>query len=237
LRKLTAGVVAGLLTLAFAGTAVAAPIQSFKLAYSSQKPAASTGINTNISSTDPSQPNNKPAAATDVLLTFNAGTKFNTNVPGVCKASDQQVKNQGAGACSQKSQIGTGTATANAFPLIANPVYENITAFNAPGSIIFLLTPGTNPTTGQPDTSGQTLVLRGTLHGTTLDTPVNVPPVAGIPISLTSFVLNIGAVKKGKKAWATTPAKCTGGKWTTKAKFTYADGTNLSVSSTSPCHK
>lgn len=228
MRKSVVGALAGMTALASVGVAVASEQfeQTYQLTYSATKTKSSSGFSTLITSSDPGDPQAKPKAVRKVVINFAEGTKFDTSVPGVCSATDQDLSSQGAAACPASSKIGSGTAEANAQPVI--PVAnEQITVFNAKNGIIFYL-------------SGlQTLVIRGKISGRklTATVPALPLPVAGQEAVLTKFQVEVKGKKKGKKFYARTPASCKNGKWTTTAKFSYADGTTETVKSTSKCKK
>ncbi|HVS29457.1 MAG TPA: hypothetical protein VHE14_07875, partial [Solirubrobacteraceae bacterium] len=228
-RMYLAGGLAVVLALSLTSTAFASDQfkQTADVKLTAKKAKQSSGISSDVESADPGAPGGKPKGASKVVLTFPSKTKFNTKAKSValCTADDQTVGQQGAAACPPKSVVGTGTAAANASPLVAS-IAENIQAFNAPGGIIFYVTP--QASVGQP------LVLRGQLSGATLT--VNVPSLSilGIPVPLTSFVLNIPKKGSGKTAYITSGV-CKGKKFTVKTDFTYDDGSAFQATSSSPC--
>ena len=242
MRKPLIGALATVTALGAVGAAVAATpqfVQTYELSYTQKKPKKNTGFKTLITSADPGDPNGKPAATKQVIVTFAKGTKFDTTVVPQCKSTSDKP-DEIAAAC-KKSIIGKGTAEANARPLLPLPAKEVITAYNTRNGIIFALV-------AAPGAAGQPLVLRGKLSGGKLvtDVPALVLP-GNIKVVLTKFELDIKA-QKGKKSgkgrkrktkyYALTPAKCTGGSFVTKAQFIYNDGTpSKTIESKSSCKK
>ena len=215
--------------LAFATVALATSqlVQNYKSTYTTKHPGKATGINTKISSSDPGDPNNKPAPARKVVVNFAKGTKFNQKAVKQCNGlTDTQVL---GGACPAKSQIGTGVAEANAAPLVQGPVGETLKAYNTKGGILFAIR--------KTGAIGQDLVLHGKLKGTKLTTVVPDLTVLQTKVALTRFDLNIKKLGTKKKPYITSPKTCSGGKWKVTAVFTYDDGTKKTVKNTSPCKK
>jgi hypothetical protein len=221
LRKPLIIALTGILVLAIAGTAQAQFSQQADISFTKPKANTSTGIKTNLVARDPSAPNGKPKAATNVVVTFPKGTKYDPSALPACKGTDTEIGQTG---CPSNTQVGTGVAHANAAPVLADAV-ENIKAYNGTGgAIIFQLT------------GVQSFVLRGKISGNKLTTPV--PPFcaissgAGCTVTavLTDFALNTKAIKKSGHAYLTTPKTCPSNKtYQTVTKFTYEDGSSLSV--------
>lgn len=236
-KPLFFGALISALALAVAAVAVASPqfTQSFQLKYVQKAPGKSTGVTTVITAEDPGAEGQKPKGARQVVVNFHPGTKIDTSVPGVCKASDEDLQQMGAAACPAKSRLGTGTAEARTGIASIDPVNEDITVFNAKKGIIFLLQGDEN------EQNGQTFVLRGRLSGRRLT--VNVPkiePVPGVTVSLTDFRLKLRAVQTGRgsrqKAFFRTPPTCPRSKvWQTEARFVYEDGTRAARKSATVC--
>lgn len=236
MRKPLIAVFVGALVLSSVGIATASDQfqQTYTSKYSSKKPGTSTGINSVLTGTDPGAPNAKPDPATKVVIAFQSGTKFNNKAVPQCNLSKDQVEADPEGACPSNTKVGTGSASANAAPVLQTAVGERVTAFNKKGGIWFALSP-----TGS---IGQKLALEGKLSGSKLTTTVPVLPIIpGAPVtpdntvSLTEFILNIPKKGSGKKAFITSPTKCKGGKWTNKATFTYTSQPGVTVTSTTPC--
>jgi hypothetical protein len=232
LRKSIVLALAGTLTLALAAAAVASSQfqYSFKTTFSQKHPAKSTGFKTDIETSDPGAPNGIPKATNVITVTFPSGTKFNTAALPRCAATPTNTAPVTSGACN-KAKVGTGSSVIKAAGLPDIP--GTITAYNAKNAIIFYVN---SSLAGSPVPA----VLKGTLKGTKLTTDVasQVPSVGGLKLVITSFKLNITAHGKGSKIYATTPKKCTGGKWVVKAHVTYDDGSSADYASApSKCSK
>jgi hypothetical protein len=113
MRKLMAITAAAVLSLVLAGVALADFSQSSNIVLTAAHAGKSTGIKADIHST--TSPGEAPKAAKLLVITFPAGTKFALSNAKPCKLSDSQLT---AGmSCPSASRIGTGSATASAFPL------------------------------------------------------------------------------------------------------------------------
>lgn len=238
MRKSLTVVLCGALVLAIAAVAQAALTQTFELKFTTKKPKASTGFVSKLTSRDPAV--KKTPAVSKVVITFPKGTKTDTSTYPVCKATFANlVKPNGNKLCS-KSQLGSGSAIVNAYPLPLGPKNDGIVpakvfAFNIKNGIIFLAQNSVAPQ-----------AFSGTVRGNVLT--VNVPPLPppNDPAVLTDFVLNVKAksvkVGKGRRAkrknYATTPSTCPkSGKWTTTAVFTYTGAPGKTIKWDTPCSK
>jgi hypothetical protein len=158
-RKPLVGAVVGILAVATAGVAIAGTKNgvTFDSTTTSKKPGTSTGLNTHIQGA-PTY-NGQLEAARKVTVVFPPGTKINRAITQ-CKATDQEIQNSNGSKCPAKSKIGTGFAEAiTGLGAGIDPVGENITAYNVPKGIAFLLTP--------KGAIGQTAAFRGKFSGAT----------------------------------------------------------------------
>jgi hypothetical protein len=69
----------------------------------------------------------KPSPLTKTVMRFNKGGQYNARYLPTCDA--RKLRTQGASVCPQRSRIGSGTATADARPVLAN-VNAKLTIFN-----------------------------------------------------------------------------------------------------------
>ena len=241
-KKLFLGALVGVLALVAVPTALAVFSQTAEVKLKTKKTAKPTGVSADLQAQDPDAPGGKPKAASKVVVKLPKGTKYDKRGAAQCNvAADADVL---AGECPPKSVLGTGTAKANASPLIPSTT-EDITAYHTKGGVIFRLTDN-----GDDPAPGQSLVIRAKLSKKGVLT-TNVPPfiVAGVKVVLTDFELELKAKSKkvttgkGKKKKTTkvpllrSPKKCTG-TWTTTVDFTYDDGsTQKGIKTTQPCTK
>jgi hypothetical protein len=152
------------------------------------------------------------------------------------------VQSTKGSACPSGSKIGTGEAEAiTGFGAGIDPVKEDIVAYNIKNGLYLLLTP--------QGAIGQTAVLKSTLSGLNLHTPV--PPFClpgGSPPDckngeavLTKFELTTIKKSKGsgakKKNYITTPPKCTKKGFATSFTVTYKDGTKETDTAKTTCKK
>jgi hypothetical protein len=210
------------LSLTFAGIALADFTQASNISLTAKHAAKSTGIKADIYST--TSAGEAPKAAKLLVLTFPAGTKFNLGRVKPCKLSDAQLTN--GTSCPAKSQIGTGSATASAYPL-PQPILAGVKAYAAGPTKMVLVVKATSPIP-------QTIVIHETTSGSKLKIPVPSPTVAGIQVVLVSLKLNVPARGSGKTALITA-GKCSAHSFVIKSHFMYTDGSTADLQSTSPC--
>jgi hypothetical protein len=205
-----------------AGVALADFSQSSNIVLTASHAGKSTGIKADIHST--TSPGEAPKAAKLLVLTFPAGTKFGLSNVKPCKLSNSQLT---AGkACPSASRIGTGSATASAYPL-PQPILAGVKAYAAGATKMVLVVKATSPIP-------QTLVIRETTSGAKLTIPVPTPTVAGFQVVLVSLKLNVPARGSGKTALITA-GKCTAHSFIVKSHFVYTDGSTADLQSSSPC--
>jgi len=222
MRKWITIAAAAVLSLVLAGVALADFSQTSNIALTATHAGKSTGIKADIAST--TSPGEAPKAAKLVVITFPAGTKFALSKVKPCKLSDGQLS---AGkTCPSASQIGTGSATASAFPL-PQPILAGVKAYAAGPNKMLLLVKATSPVP-------QTLVIRATASGAKLTIPVPSPTVAGFKVVLVSLKLNVPARGSGRAALVTA-GRCGAGHFTVTSHFAYADGSQADLESSSPC--
>lgn len=226
------GALVGALALVMAAVAVASPqfTQTATTKLTKKKANKSTGVSVNFKATDAGEPGGKPKAASKIVIKLAKGSRIDTRAASRCNLPDEQVV---AGRCPAKSLIGTGTAKANAFPLIPSTT-EDVKAYNRKGGIVLLLSD--NAADPAP---GQTIVLRAkaTKKGVISVSVPELQPVPGLFVVLTDFSLRTTPESKGKgkkrKNLITTPKTCKKAKgWTHTVTFTYADGSPRDVRKT-----
>lgn len=229
MRKSLIGAFVGALVLAVAGIAVAGTKNGveFETKYSATKVGAPTGFKTSIEGA-PKDAQGRTEGANRVIVTFQRGTVFNTDVPGECTRA-QLESEQGRDACPANSIVGTGTAEAISGLQAIDPIQETITAFNTDGGILFYLQ------------GLQTLILEGKLRGNklTVDIPEirAIPNPAAKPIAVTKFDLTVKRVRRGRTAYVRTPRTCNG-RWTVRATFQYPTVPDITnIASTTRCSK
>lgn len=198
MRKTLIGVVVGALVLAIAGIAAAGTKNgvTFATKYTTSKTSAPTGFKTRIKGA-PRDASGRIEGAERVVVTFQRGTRFDTDVPGECDKARLQA--EGRNGCPRNSIVGTGTAVAITGLASLDPVEETITAFNTDGGILFYLQGLT------------TLILEGELRGNRLI--VDVPQIFAVPgypkaVAVTEFNLDVKRIRRGRTAYVRTPRSC-----------------------------
>jgi len=222
MRRLTITAAVVVASLFLAGAAIAAFTQVSNVKFTTAKAGHSTGIVADIHSTSDSPQGLK--AAKLVVLRFPAGTKFQLGLVKACTLSDQQL--MAGTACPGKSQIGSGSAMASAYPL-PQTINAGVKAYAAGPHSMTLVVKATQPIP-------QTLVIHVTTSGSKLSIPVPAPTVAGVKVVLTSLQLTVPTRRSGRSALITA-GRCTAHNFIVKSHFSYSDGTVLDVQSSSSC--
>jgi hypothetical protein len=223
-----AAVVVVLASLAFAGVALASPLFSstFELTYLPTKPGSSGGIETFMTWSDPGETGGKPKRLTRIQFHFNPGTKIDTRALKQCKASDTDVRIEGARACPKASRL--GFATSRVTTGVTPPDQTQITFFNAPRQIIVMVR-----------VEGRTLaVYRDDIKGRVVTVNLGLP--SGLSLLELRATIKPHAKGRGKKRriYFRTPSVCPpSGEWTTTVIFTYVDGSSQQLADGSPCRK
>lgn len=236
---LTAGVT--VLTLALASTAVAAsaPPATFtqvaNITLTTHTADQSTGINASIRSSDPAAPGQKPKPASRLVITFPAHTKFNLNRATACTLSDKQLTTPFGPSCPHDTQIGTGSAVANASPLAAT-VNASIKSYAARANqIIIVAKPSSKSLPG-----ASPIIIHATVSGSKLTIPIphphlgKAPGFAGVELVIVSLTLNVPKHGTGHNALITA-GRCTAHKFVVKEHFDYADRSRLDLKSLTSC--
>jgi hypothetical protein len=229
------------LTLALASIAVAASAthatftQVARVTLTTRTADQSTGINADISSSDPAAPGQKPKSAGQLTITFPANTKFNLNRAEACTLSDKQLTTPFGPSCPRDTQIGTGSAVANASPLAAT-VDANVKSYVARANqIIIEAKPSSKSLPG-----ASPLVIRATVSGSKLTIPIpdphlgKAPGFAGVELVIVSLTLNVPKLGTGHNALITA-GRCAAHKFVVKEHFVCADRSRLDLQSISLC--
>lgn len=209
------------MALVAAGLAIASPqfSASFDLTYLSRQPAAPSGQIPLMTWTDPGATAEVPKVIKRIVLTFHPGTRFDTSALARCHASD-------ASACPEASELGTGHTTGVSSS--GDEFVTDVTLFNARGEIVVLVSVNGTPITQ----------FRDRVKGR----KITIEPALPAGVSLKRLKLRIGPHSTGQGARQRTymrnPPSCPrSGKWTTVAKFTYADASAQTLRSGSPCRR
>lgn len=181
--------------------------------FTSERPGNATGVETVATF-----PGATPDTAVATIVTKPArGTELDTSVPERCKASDEELRTQGAAACPPASNVGDGEIR------IAELGSGNVTLFNAKGETIFLVEfPGTQIRTVGRETA--------TERRQRIDIPEGV--------TLERIELEIDRIREGGENYIETPDSCPKtGKWINKGIFTYRDGVVVRGKKPTPCEQ
>jgi hypothetical protein len=216
------------IALVAAGVALASPqfTATFRMTYLTQKPGAPAGQVPLMTWSDPGAPNGVPKVIKRITMKFHPGTRFDTSALARCRASDAEVLSKGTSACPAGSRLGTGHT--NAALAAGTRFTTDVTLFNARGQIIVLVTVGGTPVTE----------FRDRVKART----ITIEPVLPAGVSLERLKLTIGRHSKGsgakRRTYMRTPPTCPRSRrWTTAARFTYADGSSQTFRSHTRCKR
>src|SRR4051812_32885494 len=218
--------------------AVAAPGASagrrvdYKQMFTTSTPRKSTGIDVHLLYKNPNDPKGKPIRVRREEFTFPAGTTYDETVVPDCTASDAEILLFGMSACPAASHIGwsQGDTSMSGFGAGEDPI--DVDFWDDAGVLVLWGRSHQFPAIGS--------VSRGHQKGQTMT--VDIPSSPGGPPDGESAVRRVHHVfparSAGRRAWVRTPRKCPKrGRWTFRAKFTFADGAVESDVSRTPCRK
>ncbi len=230
--------------------------QSAKIGFTTQKSGVSAGISSDVTSSDPKALGAKPKAARTLVITFPANTTFNlgTSAVNACHLSDKEMLKplaqfpQNGLQCPKSSQVGSGNAELNTWPMTdpLKPTNANATVkvFRHIHRTLYIIV---YPNLKQIP-SWQPWILHATASGSklTISIPAQVygkgkcKPVAclpqGITASLVMLTFKTWSAGSGSNALVKS-GKCTSGKFKFSSHFTYEDHSHLTVSSSSKCSR
>jgi hypothetical protein len=186
---------------------------------------------------NPSDPEAKPPAVRRVVTVLPKRGRYDPSVPGSCTASDEELIAQGAAACPEESAVGGGVVTVDTgFPEPGRYVTADIEFFNnaedPEGEFIYL-----NTVRG----SDFRTVIRAdvTRRRTITEAPMlpGTPPDGGAIDTVDVTVAEVSRRIDGEReAYITTPERCPPDRtWTTRVRFTYADGVSQVVPTQNRC--
>jgi hypothetical protein len=206
---------------ALPAAAHAGPRFDYRQVFTTDRPGASTGIDTRILYKHPGDPDAKPPAVRQEVFTFPVGTTFDGSVVPDCSASDEELRLTDGSACPEESWVGSGhgNTSMTGFPGAGEtPIVTN--AFDYGDGRFHIV--------GGPE---QYPFIRSVVHGRRegRTSTVNIPPSPGGPPDGESALRRVRNVfparSLGRRAYIRTPRKCPkSGVWTFKARLTFADG-------------
>lgn len=236
-----------LTALALAGTAAAAP--SEQLDFSTTVPDMLTGVHARIDYGSTNAEGQQRALRRH-LLTYPPGTRYDSLGAGDCRATSEEVRSQGLGACPADSKVGEGTL--RAVPTTppasaAGPLTTDLTIFNtrypkekptAPNAVIVVVSvAGGVRAAFVAAVEGNVLVEE---PPPTCATPGEQPPGPNGEITVRSVDYRIAersrTVDGQRHDLLTTPASCpSSDRWTFNSQMDYRDGTVGRASATTMC--
>ncbi|MDQ3723971.1 MAG: hypothetical protein M3376_13120 [Actinomycetota bacterium] len=207
---------------------------TFKLKLSAKTPKKSTSVTfSTVRNPAPPAPGTKPPRVAKIVFALPTGTKFNTAAATRCSLSALQA--QGAAGCKAGTAIGGGSAVADTGTLLGS-VTQQVAVYATTTGLVAVLT------------GLQTAVLPLTVKAnkiTAVLPRICLPPgtpandCASGEVVLKSLDVTLKARTKGTgsrtRRLVTTPAKCAGGRWKSRATYTFANGDTEAKTSISKC--
>ena len=230
-RLTAAACVAAAVLGAGAGEAGAASTEraDFDLELTSRTPGTATGVLIRIRyKARGGDPNAKPSPIREGTIEAPPGTVFHLGRVPVCRASDEEFRARGRGACSRESMVGHGDLSIiTGFGPPADPFLTDAWIFNTgpgKGMVEVVQEKGQDRTLGfdRPD------VRENKLHLHPPSTPGG-PPDGQSAVRDIDFLID-------DPTYVTAPTSCPAdGLWRTRGTFKYADGVSTTVAETTPC--
>lgn len=198
------------------------------LGFSSVDPGVPTQMALHIVYRQNGDPEAKPSPIRRLAIDTPSGTRFNLAAVPPCAASDTILMVQGPSGCPAMSQIGSGTLVAiTGFGPPFDPFSADVTLFNdGVGFIEVAQIHGTTTTIAVDRIAIKGEMLTG-----------NPPSEPGGPPDGQTAVRQIDLTLPAATGYVTTPTSCATSRiWTTRARFTFADGSTQSPMATTPCN-
>jgi hypothetical protein len=232
-RKALIGAAAGVTCLVFAAVALATGTQQFfTFKFATPKVGKATTLTADLHSTDTTNTahNNAPDPARKVVIGLPKGANLDQKAAPQCTASANTL-NANPSACSSKTIVGTGTASANSTFASVGEINATVTAYNATGKKLLLYV---QPSPGAP-ASPFKLSSNPPPNCLPPGTPANGCASGEAPLD--KLILTTKIKKSGKHVLLTTPATCPKSKkWTSTLTVTFKTDGTKSYKATTPCH-
>ena len=258
MRKSVLALGAATLALVPASVAFAADAfkQSSKIGFTTQRSGVSAGVSSDVTSSDPSALGTRPKAARKLVITFPTNTRFNlgTSAVNACHLTDKEMLKplaqfpQNGLQCPKSSQVGSGNAELNTWPMTDPLKPKNVSAtvkvFRHVQRTMYIIV---YPNLKQVP-AWQPWILHATASGSKLTIAIpaqvygkgNCKPVAclpkGISASLVMLKFKTWSAGSGSNALVRS-GNCTSGKFKFSSHFTYEDHSQLTVGSSSKCSR
>jgi hypothetical protein len=227
---------------AIAGTKVTSGDQSLQVTSSMTPAKAGKPIALHFSSdyeslNDGAQVKENPLA---VRLKLPDGTQVHPGNRPQCLYSKLADKNTGGpSACPAGSQVGTGTATADARPTLPDPVPAKVTMFNGLDDVNVDGSPRNPPTPAVLFYAATNVGVNSTLPFDILGSSFELDSSAPSDSNPSLYHLqkvDVTFARTTKKPYITAPKTCSK-TWDTSLTFTNYDGPPITASSSQKCHK
>lgn len=190
-----------------------------RLEFTTDKPDKATGVKSRIDFEDPAT---SDEAVEKIVTKFEKGTEYDDSVPRRCKASDEELRQEGADACPARSIIGDGVIRARAFNMDGA---ADVTLLNNRNEVIFL-------SRVRDFAAPVRFVDRARVEEDERKLIVKTPD----EFAVQKVRLNVLRITNSGDEYLKTPDKCPdSGHWINELNFTYRDGAKDEERVKSPC--
>lgn len=238
MRKLVTLTTAVVVLLAAVAVALAANTQSLDTKISSTRSGTKAKpkiVSLTTTVTTGTTDGSKPSPSTKVVLIVPEGIQLNFGLFKKC--SKATLESVGPDGCVKGSQVGSGSSTVDARPVIPTDLKAVVTAFSGGPDKLELY--------AKADV-GQPIVIEGKLTKSgsrKKKLTFKVPPLPTVPgspnASIKEFIVKLDATvrKSGRKRGVIETTKCPGGKWKTLGEFDFESGEHLTASDVIRCRQ
>ena len=200
-----------------------------------EKPGRGTSERLRFDYVNPDDREGKPPAVRRVVTVLPRGGRFDTSVPAICEATDAELMAIGGDACPAGSAIGGGVITVDTgVPGPGRFVEADTEFFNNSDEFIYVNT---------VRESGARVIVRAEVRRrrtiTNADMLPGTPPEGGAIDTVDVTVAGVSRRIDGERRhYISTPDRCPATRrWTTKVRFTYADGESQLVRTRDTCKR
>ena len=216
MRKLVIGGLVLVLALAVAAIAVAATQTTYTQRFLSNRISTVTGTHLAATALDPDNKdaNSQPAPARELDISFPTGTTIDQSAAPACGSFDPSL----ADPCPPNTRVGSGTAELRDKFSGSEPITADVTVYNRKKGLWLFVVPqvaAQDPFLVTGDFKGLTLAAKIPQQCVLYDCQRNGEA------ALTNLTLDVSKIKRGSKAYLTTPRGCGANGWRFKATFRF----------------
>jgi hypothetical protein len=216
MRKLVIGGLVLVVTLALAALAMAATQTAYTQRFLSNRSSTPTGTHLAATALDPDNKdgNAQPAPPRELDISFPTGTTIDQSAAPACGSFDPSL----ADPCPPNTRVGSGTAELREKFAGSDPITADVTVYNRKKGLWLFVVPQVSPQ--------EPFLVTADLKGLTL--AAKIPQQCVLydcqrngEAALTKLTLDVSRIKRGGKAYLTTPRGCGASGWRFRATFRF----------------